>query len=104
GDTARDAREDGRFALGIGAGFAPPQALDQVEEITWIVRLERDHEFLVVQAKGVARVDLDAWKLVADPNVLVHRPLAFVERQSVPRPLLDHRIDEQVAPTRWPDA
>ena len=36
---------------------------------------------------------------MSNTDVLVHRPLPLLQRESVPRPLLDHRIHEQVFAT-----
>src|SRR6185295_10136848 len=77
-DGHRHARERGRVALGVGAGLGRAQALDEVEEDRRLVALERDHELLVVEPEGVARVEVDARVLAADADVLLHDPPALL--------------------------
>src|SRR4051812_47588254 len=44
----RDAGEDRRLARGVRARFRASQLLHQIQEFPGIVRVERNHEFLVV--------------------------------------------------------
>src|SRR5215213_11387533 len=46
-DRGRDAGEDRRLARCERARLGPTQLLDQIEELAGIVRVERDHEFLI---------------------------------------------------------
>ena len=78
------ADEDRRVALGVRGRLALAQGLHQVHEVGRLVALERGHELLVVDPERVGRVVVDRLELAADPDVLVHRALAVLERQRVP--------------------
>src|SRR3954471_12492720 len=50
-DRCRYAGEDRRLARGVRARFRASQLLHQIEELTGIVRVERNHEFLIVYSE-----------------------------------------------------
>src|SRR6266576_4694423 len=91
-----DAGEAGRGAQRVAGGLRPAEAVDAVEEGTDVVGVEGDDELLVVQAEAVRRVVVDVGVLLADPDVVLHHPVALGGGQRVPRPSLDERIDEEV--------
>ena len=95
-DGGRHAGEGRGVALRVGGGLGGAQALHEVEEGGGLVGLERDHELLVVEAEGVARVEVDLGVLAADADVLLHDLVALLRRQPVPLARLHERIDEQV--------
>ena len=95
-DRHRDAGEDRRLALGVGARLGRPQLLHQVEELAGVVALEGDDELLVVEPERVGGVDRDLRVAAADLDVAFHDPPALLRRQPVPAALLDHRVEEEV--------
>src|SRR4051794_14816348 len=95
-DGGRNAGEGRGVALRVGGRLRGAQPLHQVEEGGGLVRLERDDELLVVEPEGVARVEVDLGVLAADPDVLLHHPVALLGRQPVPLARLDEGIDEEV--------
>src|SRR4051794_24987880 len=95
-DAAGDTGEDGCVAQSVGARLAASQLLHQIEEVAGVIRLERDHELLVVEPERVSRVDRDRRVLPADLDVLAHDPHPLRARQAVPVPDLPERIDEEV--------
>ena len=78
------AGEDRGLELRVHARLRAPQLLDEGEELRWVVSLEGQHELLVVETEGVARVYLDRGILVAYLEVLCHDPLPLDEGQPVP--------------------
>ena len=70
----------------------------QVQKILRLLRLERHDKFLIVQAKAVGRVQLDAGIFVADLDVPVHDFLPLLQRQQIPIARFHERVDEQIFP------
>ena len=95
-DLAGGADEDRRVPLGVAAGLALPECPHEVHEVGRLLALERGHELLVVDPERVRRVVGDGPELVADAHVLVHRALAVLVRERVPRPHLHERVDDEV--------
>src|SRR3989454_2165614 len=96
-----DTREDRRFPLRVLARLARAELHDEVEEVERVVRLERQHELLVIQAERVGRVNRHVRVLVPHAEVIPHDALPPFERDRVPLPFLDERVHEQVpAPER----
>src|SRR5216684_6878274 len=56
GQGALSTGEHRRVAQGERARFGLAQFLDQIEEVGRLVCLKRDHEFLIVEAERVGRV------------------------------------------------
>src|SRR3954468_23402295 len=90
-DLHRLPDEDRRVALGVAGRLALAQRQHQVHEVRRLVALEDRHELLVVDPERVGRVVVDRRVLAADADVLVHRALAVLGRERVPRPQLHER-------------
>ena len=90
------ADEDRRVALGVPRRLGLAQRQHQVHEVGRLVALEDGHELLVVDPERVRRVVVDRLELVPDAHVLVHRALAVLLGQRVPRPHLHERVDDEV--------
>ncbi len=95
-DRGGNAGDQRRVAQGVVAGLGFAQLLYQIKETGGRIRLKRHHEFLVVQAVGIGRVELDVGILAANPDMLVHHALAICGRQGVPGARLDEGIHEQI--------
>ena len=50
------ASEHRRVAQRVGAGFCFAQFLDQIEKVSRMVRFKRDDKLLIVESKGIGRV------------------------------------------------
>ena len=70
----RDAGEDRRLRLGVGARLGRAQLLHEVEELGRVVGVEGHHELLVVEAERVGRVDLDPGEAARHLDVVAHDP------------------------------
>src|SRR5262249_51828976 len=84
-DIHKLAHENGDISLRVPRSLAVTEPEHQVHEVRRLVALEGGHELLVVDPERVGRVVLDPRELVAaDPDVLVHRPLAVALVERVP--------------------
>ena len=98
----RDAREARRVPDRVARGLGRAQALHEVEERADVVRVERHHELLVVEAERVRRVVVDARVFPTDLDVPLHDPPALVGRQRVPLARLHERVHEHVPAPECP--
>src|SRR5437763_12708298 len=73
----RDAREDRRLRLRVGARLGSPELLHEVQELAGIVGVERHDEFLIVEAERGRGVYLDRGVTAAGLDVAPHDPHAF---------------------------
>src|SRR2546425_6994542 len=97
----QDTGEDRRLALRVLARLARAELHHEVKEVQRIVRLERQHELLIVEAERVGSVNRHVRVLVPNAKVVPHDALPPLERDRVPLPFLDERVNEQVpAPER----
>src|SRR3954468_22291166 len=62
----RDAGEDRGLTRRVRARLRAPQLLHQIEELAGVVRVERNHEFLIVYPERIGGVDYD--RPVAPPG------------------------------------
>src|SRR2546423_11487564 len=79
----RDAREDRRLRLRVGARLGSPELLHEVEELAGIVGVERHYEFLIVEPERVRGVYLDRGVAAAGLDVAPHDPHALFLGQPV---------------------
>src|SRR5205823_2136917 len=96
GEWHRAPDEDRRLALGVRRRFGLAQVGHEGEEVAHVVALESDHELLVVDSEAVSSVDTDSRIAMPDGEVRRHDPRALLVRQHVPRPLLGHRVHDDV--------
>src|SRR3954468_20918424 len=99
-DRGRDAGEYRRLALRVGARLRSPQLLDEVQELAGIVRVERNHEFLIVYSERIGGVDLDVRMTAPCLDVAAHDSHPLLARQQVPVAALPHGVDDQELPVR----
>src|SRR3989442_2210286 len=97
----QDTGEDRRLALRVLARLARAELHHEVEEVERVVRLERQHELLIVEAERIGGVNLHVRVLVAHAEVIPHDALPPFERDRVPLPFLDERVHEQVPAPEW---
>src|SRR5207245_2200490 len=71
----QDACEDRRLPLRVLARLARAEFHHEVEEVERIVRLERQHELLVIEAERVGRVNRHVRVLVPHAEVVPHDAL-----------------------------
>src|SRR5712692_4766467 len=93
----QDTREDRRLPLRVLARLARTELHHEVEEVERVVRLEGQHELLIVEAEGIRGVNLHVRVLVPHAEVIPHDRLPVLERDRVPLPLLHERVHEEVA-------
>ena len=70
--------------------------MDEIHEEPSVVCVEGDDEFLIVETKRIGRVVIDALRLLADLDVLLHYFPTLLGWQHVPVAALDERVDEDV--------
>src|SRR5688572_10519786 len=90
------AREHRRVPLRVKARLRITQPPHQIDELLRVIRVERDHEVLIVDAVAVARVQTDALERGGGGDMLVHHPLPRVRRKAVPRTRFREGVHEQV--------
>src|SRR3989454_12651878 len=79
-----DAGEDRRVAQGVAAPLGFAEGHHEIEEVFRLVAFEGHDPFLVVQPKGVRRVELDRREPVAYFDVFVHHALPGRFREEEP--------------------
>jgi len=90
-----DPGQDGRVTHRRAPALAAPKLAHQVAEAPEIVGLVGDQEVHVVDPDALRQELADLRILVADPDVLVHHPLArLTPEQVVPGGALGERIDD----------
>src|SRR6266849_7880679 len=68
----------------VGAGFGFAQFLNQIKEVRRIIGLERNHEFLIIETKGIGSMKFDRAILGSYADVFVHHFLTLVSGARIP--------------------
>ena len=91
-----DAGEYRRITQRVNTDLRFSQLLHEIKEVFREVGLESHHEFLVVDAERISRIELDSGEQMADTDVLTHQSLALFKRQQVPRARFPEGVNEDV--------
>ena len=70
--------------------------IDQIDKIMRIVTLKRHDKFLIVDAVGISRIQLDVGIVTPDADMLGDHLLTLFLGERVPRAGFDERVHEQV--------
>src|SRR6266446_10283159 len=80
----------------VRAGLCFTQFLNQVEEIRRVVGLKRNHEFLIIETKGIGSVKFDRAILGSYADVFVHHFLTLVSSARIPLARFHKGIDKKI--------